>query len=117
MFPGMNMNSRQMQQAMKKMGVSQDQIAAEKVIIRLADRDLIIDNPDVAKVNMMGQETYQVVGEVREEIHDSAPKIEEEDIQTVMDQTGASRDDVVDAINQAEGDLAQAIMILKSEEI
>src|SRR6056297_1317774 len=98
MFPGMNMNSRQMKQAMKKMGVSQDQIAAEKVIIKLADRDLVIDEPEVAKVDMMGQKTFQVVGEVREEIHDSAPKIEEEDIQTVIDQTGANRDEVLDAI-------------------
>ena len=116
MFPGMNMNSRQMKQAMKKMGVSQDQIEAESVIIRLADRDLIIDAPDVAKVNMMGQETYQIVGEVREEMRDTAPTIDEEDIEVVISQTSVSREDAIDAINDAEGDLAQAILSLKKEE-
>lgn len=116
MFPGMNINPKQMKQAMKKMGISQDEIDAKKVIIKLGDRDLIIDNPEVSKVNMMGQETYQVIGEVREEMYDVAPSIDEEDIQTVIDQTGASKAEVIDVINEAEGDLARAIMILKSEE-
>jgi nascent polypeptide-associated complex subunit alpha len=116
MFPGMNMNSSQMKQAMKKMGITQNNLDAEKVIIRLHDRDIIIDSPDVAKVNMMGQETYQIIGEAREELRDTTPQIDEEDIQTVISQTSVSREDAIDAINDAEGDLAQAIMSLKKEE-
>ena len=116
MFPGMNLNPRQMKQAMKKMGISQDDLNAQKVIIRLSDRDLVIDSPEVSKVNMMGQETFQVIGEVREEMHDVLPQIDEEDIQTVISQTSASRDEVIDAINDSEGDLARAIMMLKKEE-
>lgn len=116
MIPGMNMNSRQMKQAMKKMGISQDQIDAQKVIIRLSDRDLIIDNPEVSKVNMMGQETFQVVGEVREEVLDTAPSIDEEDIQTVISQTSVTKEQAIEAINDAKGDLAQAILSLKKEE-
>jgi len=64
----------------------------------------------------MGQDTYQIVGEVREELRDSAPEIDEEDIETVMSQTDASREEVLDAINDADGDLAQAILTLKKEE-
>jgi nascent polypeptide-associated complex subunit alpha len=116
MFPGMNMDPRQMKMAMKKMGVTQEDLDAEQVIIKLADRTIIFDNPQVAKVNMMGQETYQIIGEARVEERNTAPTIEEEDINTVMEQTGASREATIEAINDANGDLAQAIINLKEDE-
>ncbi len=112
----MQMNSRQMRQAMKRMGVQQEDLAAEEVIIRLADRDIIIRNPEVAKVNMMGQETFQISGEAVEEIRDSTPTIENEDITTVMDQTGVSKEIASQAITDAQGDLAQAILSLQEDE-
>lgn len=116
MIPGMNMNSRQMKQAMKKMGIQQDQLEAEQVIIRLPDRDLIIDNPEVTKVNMMGQETYQVVGESRETERALEVDITEDDIDTVVDQTNVTREDAKAAIEESNGDLAAAIMKLSAEE-
>lgn len=116
MIPGMNMNSRQMKQAMKKMGISQDQLEATQVIIRLPDRDLIIDNPEVSKVNMMGQETFQVVGEAREVERDFSVEISEEDIDAVVEQTNVSREDAKLAIEESNGDLASAIMKLSSED-
>ena len=66
MIPGMN--AKQMQQAMKKMGMRSEEIDAIAVIIRKKNEDNIIRNPSVSKVNIMGQETYQIVGEVREEM-------------------------------------------------
>lgn len=105
-----------MKQAMKRMGIQQDQIEAEEVIIRLADRDLIITNPDVARVNMMGQETFQVVGEVQEVLRETTPEINEDDIQTVIDQTGVSQEISKQAIEDANGDLAQAILSLQEDE-
>ena len=53
MFPGMN--PREVQKAMKRMGIKQEEIDAELVIIKTADKDLVIKNPHVTKVNMMGQ--------------------------------------------------------------
>lgn len=114
MIPGMN--KRQMQQAMKKMGINQEQIDASEVIIRMADRDLIIRNPDVARVNMMGQETFQIVGEVEELERETTPDINEDDVQTVVDQTGVSQDIARQAIEDANGDLAQAILSLQEDE-
>lgn len=116
MIPGMNMNSRQMKQAMKKMGVSQDEIPAEEVIIRCADKDIIIRNPEVARVNMMGQETFQISGEAIEQEKDTTPEIEEADIITVMDQTNVSKDIATQAIVDAQGDLAQAILTLQEDD-
>ena len=110
------MNQRQMRQAMKRMGINQEQLEAQEVIIRLIDRDLIIKNPEVAKVNMMGQETFQIVGEVIEQERMVNPEINEEDVQTVMDQTGVSKEVAEQAIDDANGDLAQAIISLQEDE-
>ncbi len=113
MIPGMN--SRQMKQAMKKMGVQQEDLQAEEVIIRLADKDIIISNPDVAKVNMMGQETYQIVGEANVVERDVAPEINDEDVETVMEQAQVDKQTATQAIQDAGGDLAQAILSLQEE--
>ena len=111
MFPGIN--KRQMDQMMKKMGVQQVDIDAEQVIIRCADREIIIDNPQVAKVNMMGQQTYQITGEEHQRSIDSTPDINEDDILTVMDQAGVPKEEAIKALEDTGGDLAEAIMNLK----
>ncbi|MFW6378753.1 MAG: nascent polypeptide-associated complex protein [Nanoarchaeota archaeon] len=111
------MNSRQMKQAMKKMGVQQEELEAQQVIIRLADKDIIIDNPDVAKVNMMGQETFQVAGgEMSEQERDTSVSINEEDVATVTEQAGVDDNRARQALEAAGGDIAQAIMDLQEEE-
>ena len=102
-----------MKQAMKKLGIQQEDIEATQVIIRMEDKDLVINNPQVVKVNMGGQETYQVVGEAQEQAVSAEPEINEDDIQTVMDQTGVDEAKAKAAIEEHEGDLAAAIMSLK----
>jgi nascent polypeptide-associated complex subunit alpha len=111
MIPGMN--KRQMEMAMKRMGIQQVEIEAKEVIIRLEDREIVISNPQVAKVNMMGQETYQVVGNAEERMLSSAPEINEDDIKTVAESAGVSLDEAEEAIRKNDGDLAAAIMGLK----
>ena len=108
----MNINPRDLQKAMQRMGIQQQEIDAQEVIIRLADKDIVITNPSVAKVNMMGQETWQISGTAQERSRDTKPEIKEEDIKTVMDQTGKGRAEALKAIQEAEGDLAQAILTL-----
>lgn len=113
MIPGMN--PRQMKQAMKRMGIQQQDIDAKEVIIRLEDKEIVISNPQVSKVNMMGQDTYQIVGEEEERSLDSTPDINKDDIKTVMEQAGASEEQAKAAIEEAKGDLAEAIMKLKKD--
>ncbi len=60
----------------------------------------------------MGQETFQVVGQISERELDSTPEINEDDVKTVMDQTSASEEKAKAAIEEADGDLAKAIMDL-----
>ncbi|MBU1199461.1 MAG: nascent polypeptide-associated complex protein [Nanoarchaeota archaeon] len=113
MIPGMN--PRQMKQAMKRMGIQQEDLDAKEVIIRLEDKEIVISNPNVSKVNMMGQDTYQIVGEESIRELDATPDINEDDIQTVVEQTGASEEDAKAAIEECKGDLAEAIMKLKKD--
>lgn len=109
------MNPRQMQQMMRQMGVQQVDIDAVRVIIECPDKRIVIDEPQVARVTMMGQQTWQISGPAREEALSSTPEITEDDVQTVVDATGVSADDARAAIEEAEGDLAAAIMKLKGE--
>ena len=111
MIPGMN--PRAMKQAMKRMGIQQQDIDATEVIIKTPEKELVINNPQVAKVNMMGQETFQIVGQVEERSISKEPSINEDDIKTVMEQTGADESKARETIEKHKGDLAAAIMELK----
>jgi nascent polypeptide-associated complex subunit alpha len=111
MIPGMS--SRDMAKAMKRMGIQQTELDAKEVIIKTEDKELVFKNPKVSKVNMMGQKTYQVVGEPVERPLSTEPEISEEDIKTVMEQTGVEHDKALEAIQQNKGDLAAAILQLK----
>jgi nascent polypeptide-associated complex subunit alpha len=115
MFPGMN--PKQMQQAMKQLGIRQEDIPAVEVIIKLSDREIVISNPSVQKIKMQGQESFQISGNAEERAleGDSTPDITDEDIETVMDQTGCSKEEAENAIAESEGDLAKAIMKLSEE--
>jgi nascent polypeptide-associated complex subunit alpha len=109
MMPGIN--PRQMRQAMKRMGIQQEDLEVKEIIMKLEDKELIFKNPQVAKVNMMGQETYQVVGEATE--RKAEDKISEEDIKTVMQQAKVSKKEAEKALKESNGDLAEAILKLQ----
>ena len=114
MFPGMN--QKKMSQMMKQMGIQQVEIPTVQVIIKTQDSELVFTAPQVSKVNMMGQETYQIVGHPEKRSLSTVPTISEDDIQTVMNQTGKDHNTSLKAIEDASGDLAQAIMNLGSSE-
>jgi nascent polypeptide-associated complex subunit alpha len=109
MMPGVN--PKQLSKMMKQMGVQQDEISAKEVIIRTDEGDIIIKNPSVQKVNMMGQVSYQISGE---EIKASA-SVNEDDIQMVMSAAGVSREFAEAALEDANGDIAKAILLLKEQ--
>ena len=109
----MKIDQRQIQKAMRQLGVEQQEIEAEQVIIRLADKDLVIDQPSVAIVNMMGQESFQVSGDVREVSH--SPAISDADIDAVVSQTKAGREDALKALQEADGDIAKAILSISEK--
>lgn len=113
MIPGMN--SRQMSQMMKKMGIQQVDIPAIEVIIKCPDKNLVFKNPQVSSVNMMGQKTFQVIGNPEEHAIDTTPDINQDDIKTVMDQSGVSEEVAKQTLEETNGDIAEAILKLSDE--
>ncbi len=109
MFPGVD--PRQMQGMLKKMGISQEDIDASRVIIEKTDNSrLIIDNPTVTKIKMQGQESFQITGDISEE--SEGLEITEEDIQTVVEKTGVSKKVAKETLEKNNGDLAETILEL-----
>ncbi len=111
MLPGMN--PKQAAKMMKQMGIKQEPVPAVRVEVVMADGSrLVFEEPELLKVDMMGQEMYQLTGVPHEESADPTPEISDEDVKTVMDQTGATEEEARSAIEDAGGDLADAIMQL-----
>lgn len=114
MIPGMNKKQmKQMERQMKKMGMKMEELeGVREVIIRFDEKELIIDNPSVSLMNVMGNETYQIDGKAREVELEYEIEIPEEDIEMVANSAGVSKDDAKAALEECKGDLAEAIMKL-----
>src|SRR3989442_4698824 len=64
MIPGGRVNPRQMRQAMKRMGIEQEELGGvEEVIIRTASKEYVIRDPNVTAMTAQGQKIWTVVGE------------------------------------------------------
>lgn len=94
---------------MKQMGIAQEEINASRVIIETSDKNIIIDNPSVMKVNMQGNTNFQISGDISEE--DSVQGISEEDIQTVVEKTQCTPEQAKEELEK-KGDIAEAIINL-----
>ncbi|MBI1969911.1 nascent polypeptide-associated complex protein [Candidatus Woesearchaeota archaeon] len=110
MFPGMN--PKDVQKAMKKLGIKQEEIPATEVVIKTPENEIVITSPQVLKVDMMGQETFQISGEIHVRERKAELDISEEDIKTVMEQANCSRK-VAEQALQETGDIAAAILKLQ----
>ena len=108
MFP--NINPKKMQAIMKQMGMAQEEIEASKVVIEKADGSkLIIREPNVVKINIQGQTSFQITGEESGENEEVG--LSEEDIQTIIIKTGCTEKQAKKTIEET-GDLAEAILKL-----
>ncbi len=109
MMPGMN--PKNMKKIMQSMGIKHEDLQAELVTITLSDKELLIHGPQVMKVTMAGQVTFQVVGTIEE--RPRLPEITEEDIEAVLGQVDASEDEAREALLNSGGDIAKAILDLQ----
>lgn len=98
-----------MKMAMKKMGIKQEELDAVEVIIKLKDKELVFRNPNVSKVDAMGQETYSIIGVPEER---SLEKFSSDDVKMIVEQTGCSEDEAKKSLEKT-GDIAEAILSLK----
>lgn len=105
------LGARQMEKMMKQMGVKSESIDATEVIIKTADKEIVVSEPQITEIEMKGERSFQVVGKVSERPLGS--KFSDEDIKMITDQTGAGEEDAKKALEE-EGDIAKAIMKLKA---
>ena len=105
-MPGID--PKKMQAMMKQMGIKQEEIDAIRVIIETNDENIIIENPSVVKINMQGNESWQITGDSR--VEESG--IKDEDIRLVMEKAGVSEAEAKKALEDADGDLSEAILSL-----
>jgi len=109
MFGGMD--PKKMQAVMKQMGIKQEEVEASRVTIDKIDGTrVVIEEPNVVKIMMQGQESWQITGEAHEEGGEEG--VSEDDVKMIMEKTGKSEDDVRKALEENGGDLAEAITSL-----
>jgi nascent polypeptide-associated complex subunit alpha len=112
----MKINPKQLEKMAKRMGIDTQNVDAVEVIIRKSDGgEIVISNPTVSKINMMGQDSWQVSGDAEERAPASESKVTDDDVKMVAEQTGVSEDKARDVLTELDGDIAAAIMKLKKK--
>ena len=111
-------NPREAKRMMQRMGMSMDSVAdVENVVIKTSSKEITIEAPEVAILEMQGQKIFQITGgKITEKATARKPSgIAEEDVKLVADQTGKSMEEARKALEESEGDLAKAILLLQSK--
>lgn len=135
--------SRAMRRKMAQQGIDgMEQINATEVIIKCPDREIIIKDPQIIRLKQQGMTIHQVIGEPTEteieseeefnedestesseEINSDSEEssttisketIQEQDVMLVAAQSGVSPEIARAALEEAGGDLARAILKLKT---
>ena len=110
-------NPREARRMMQRMGMNMEAIEdVQEVIIRTPSKEIVIEKPEVAILQVQGQKIFQVAGgKVSEKAPErKAPTVPEEDVRLVADQTGKSIEEARKALEESGGDLAKAILLLQS---
>ena len=108
---------------MQKMGMKVDEVAnVSQVIIKTDSKDIMIEGPTVTLVTVQGQAMYQIAGgqvsETQPQPQQTTPApqaVQEGDAQLVAQLTGKSVQEARNALLEAGGDLAKAIILLKGQ--
>jgi len=132
MIPGGARNPRQLQLMMRRLGMTSEEVPdVEEVIVRTRTKDHVFRSPEVTILTVQGTRTYQVVGtpEIRPRSAGVLPSTggaapaaapvvpsgpPEEDVRLVMEQANVSREEAVEALVQARGEPAEAILKILS---
>jgi len=101
---------KDMMKAMQRLGIKQEKVDAEEVIISCREKDFVIRNPDVIIVDFQGQKMFQISGTVEEK---EKTGIRDEDIALVAEKAGVSEGKAREALEKTGGDIAKALLELE----
>ncbi len=115
---------------MKQMGMNMNELTFVKRVILQGDtKEVVIEGPQVTSINVQGTKMFQVAGGKESErpvraagavtaeeapVEEAPLVIPEEDILLVAQQANVSIDKAKAALEDSEGDLAQAIIKLQT---
>ena len=102
----MRVDPRTMEKMMKQMGISTKTINPNKIVFEFDNEKWTISDPEVTQMTVQGNTIFQVVGNVEIE------KDTSEDLKLIMEQANVDENTAREALKNANGDLAQAILSL-----
>ncbi len=115
MLPGMS--PRELRRALKRMGIELRELEdVKRVEIILSSKKIVIDSPQVLQMFARGTNIFQITGgslheeSLEEEVE---IKINDEDIEFIVSQTGVSKEEARKALIETKGDIAEALLKLK----
>ncbi|MGB9709387.1 MAG: nascent polypeptide-associated complex protein [Infirmifilum sp.] len=118
------LSPREQRRLLERMGLSLKDIeGVEEVQIKLRDKIITIKNPVVQVLEVKGSgKIYQISGVEEESPLTAAPssqqpEVSEEDIDLIVAQTGATREEAKKALIESGGDIAKAILSLRSSKV
>lgn len=103
------MDPKKMQKMLGKLGIKTEEIEADEVIIK-GRKNFVIKNPQVISIDMKGQKSFQISGEVSES---KGELFSEDDVKLVAEQANVSKNEAREALEKTSGDIADAILKLK----
>lgn len=112
---------KELRKQLRRLGlrdVKIEPVSAEEVVIRTEDgKELVIESPQVLLMKMKGGAVMlQIMGqsiEERELAQEEIQRISDEDIKFIVEQTGVSIEEARQALEEAGGDIAAAIMLIE----
>ncbi len=108
--------NRDMRRMMDKMGLDMTEIPnVQEVIIKTDKKEIIIAKPAVTEMKAKDNSIFQVVADSYEEKELENPIFSDQDIELVSQQAGVNKEQAINALNESEGDLARAILLLTSK--
>ncbi len=111
-------SSREVSRLMQRLGIKVKGLeGVKRVVVELEDKNLIVKSPFVSMVSYGKVKVLQVEGEIveeekKEEIEEI--KVSEEDIKLVAEKAGVNLETARRALIEEKGDLASAIIKLRS---
>ena len=105
--------NREMRRMLDKMGLEMKDLGnIEEVIIKTETKELYLIKPQVVEMKGKDSTIFQVVATDIEEKERETPSLRDEDIVLVMQQANVIREKAIQALMDAKGDLARAILNL-----
>ena len=105
--------NREMRRMMDKMGLDMEEIQnVQEVIFKTDKKEIIISKPSVTEMKAKENSIFQVVAENIEEKELEVQIFSDDDISLVAQQANVDEEAAKNALAEAEGDLARAILLL-----